>query len=183
MNSPRSGFRRTAVATWTLAGIGVAGVAGVSELAYADTLKPAEPPAAVQSEAVSPVPPVQPAGTAPAIAPDQAPAPVVAPPAPAPTAAPATPYQPQYTAPPVYTQTYVVPPAPAYVPPAPAYVPPAPAYVPPAPAYVAPPAPAPAPAPSGGGFTVRQSHTPLGGGSLSGSGNKFAPSHTASRGS
>ncbi len=40
MTSPRSGFRRAAVASWTLAGLGVAGVAGASALAYADTYKP-----------------------------------------------------------------------------------------------------------------------------------------------
>ena len=51
MTSPRSGFRRTAIASWALAGIGAAGVAGASSLAYADTLKPVELPAAVQSEA------------------------------------------------------------------------------------------------------------------------------------
>ena len=55
MNAPRSGFRRTAIATWALAGIGVAGVAGASKLAYADTVKPAEPPAAEQLNA-APVP-------------------------------------------------------------------------------------------------------------------------------
>ena len=41
MHSPRSGFRRATVASLALAGIGVAGVAGASALAYADTLKPA----------------------------------------------------------------------------------------------------------------------------------------------
>jgi outer membrane biosynthesis protein TonB len=41
MDSPRSGFRRAAAASWALAGIGVAGVAGASTLAYADTFKPA----------------------------------------------------------------------------------------------------------------------------------------------
>jgi protein TonB len=40
MNSPRSGFRRAAATSWALAGIGVAGVAGASTLAYADTFKP-----------------------------------------------------------------------------------------------------------------------------------------------
>ena len=40
MTSPRSGFRRAAVASWTLAGLGVAGVAGASALAYAETYKP-----------------------------------------------------------------------------------------------------------------------------------------------
>ena len=41
MDSPRSGFRRAAIASWALAGIGVAGVAGASALAYTETLKPA----------------------------------------------------------------------------------------------------------------------------------------------
>lgn len=40
MDSPRSGFRRATIASWALAGIGIAGVAGASTLAYADTLKP-----------------------------------------------------------------------------------------------------------------------------------------------
>lgn len=42
MNSPRSGFRRAAAASWALAGIGAAGVAGASALAYGDTVKPPE---------------------------------------------------------------------------------------------------------------------------------------------
>jgi hypothetical protein len=41
MNSPRSGFRRAAIASWALAGIGAAGVVGASTLAYGDTVKPA----------------------------------------------------------------------------------------------------------------------------------------------
>ncbi|HKH50540.1 MAG TPA: hypothetical protein VKA77_01845 [Mycobacterium sp.] len=47
MDSSRSGFRRAAAASWALAGIGIAGVAGASVLAYGDTVKPvsAEPPA------------------------------------------------------------------------------------------------------------------------------------------
>jgi hypothetical protein len=40
MDSPRSGFRRAAVTSWALAGLGIAGVAGASALAYADTFKP-----------------------------------------------------------------------------------------------------------------------------------------------
>lgn len=44
MDSPSSVLRRAAVASWALGGIGVAGVAVASTLAYADTLKPeAEP--------------------------------------------------------------------------------------------------------------------------------------------
>lgn len=44
MNSPRSGFRRAGAVSWALTGLGVAGVAGASTLAYADTFKPATPP-------------------------------------------------------------------------------------------------------------------------------------------
>jgi outer membrane biosynthesis protein TonB len=40
MDSPRSGFRRATAASWALVGLGVAGVAGTSALAYADTVKP-----------------------------------------------------------------------------------------------------------------------------------------------
>jgi hypothetical protein len=48
MDSPRSGFRKAAVTSWALAGIGIAGVAGASALAYADTVKP--PPAAAPAD-------------------------------------------------------------------------------------------------------------------------------------
>lgn len=41
MNSPRSGFRRAAIASWALAGLGAAGVVGASALAFSDTVKPA----------------------------------------------------------------------------------------------------------------------------------------------
>ncbi|MDX1872499.1 hypothetical protein SBI67_10230 [Mycolicibacterium sp. 120266] len=44
MESPRSGFRRAGAVSWALTGLGVAGVAGASTLAYADTFKPATPP-------------------------------------------------------------------------------------------------------------------------------------------
>ncbi|MCX2715136.1 hypothetical protein [Mycolicibacterium sp. J2] len=44
MDSPRSGFRRAGAVSWALTGLGVAGVAGASTLAYADTFKPATPP-------------------------------------------------------------------------------------------------------------------------------------------
>ena len=40
MDSPRSGFRRATATSWALAGLGIAGVAGASSLAYADTFKP-----------------------------------------------------------------------------------------------------------------------------------------------
>lgn len=54
MDTPRSGFRRAAIASWTLAGLGVAGVAGTSALAYADTFKP--PAAHATIVAVDPSP-------------------------------------------------------------------------------------------------------------------------------
>ncbi len=41
MDTPRQGFRRAAVTSWALVGLGVAGVAGASALAYSDTVKPA----------------------------------------------------------------------------------------------------------------------------------------------
>jgi hypothetical protein len=41
MDSPRLGFRRAAVTSWALVGVGIAGVVGASALAYADTVKPA----------------------------------------------------------------------------------------------------------------------------------------------
>jgi periplasmic protein TonB len=41
MDSPRLGFRRAAVTSWALVGVGIAGVAAASALAYADTVKPA----------------------------------------------------------------------------------------------------------------------------------------------
>jgi len=40
MDSPRSGLRRARATSWALVGLGVAGVAGTSTLAYADTVKP-----------------------------------------------------------------------------------------------------------------------------------------------
>ena len=52
MSNPRSGFRRAAATSWALAGIGVAGVAGASALAYAETVKPAA--AELPAEAVEP---------------------------------------------------------------------------------------------------------------------------------
>lgn len=191
MSSPRSGFRRAAVASWVLAGIGVAGVAGASQLAYAGTLKPIaeEQPAEEQpAEAAIPAPPAAPVDVPAPPAPRTPPA---AQPAPEPIlAAPPAPVRqapvPVYTPPPTYAPApqYTPPPAPVYVAPsAPVYVaPPAPA-----PVYVAPPAPvqqapAAAPAPSQGGFPIRHSNTGIGGGGSS-SGNKFTPSHTASRGS
>ena len=126
MNSPRSGFRRAAVASWALAGIGVAGVAGASQLAYAGTLKPAAEGMGAARGCSGRAAAGCRAGAGRTGTGASVPA-NTAPPAAAPAPAP------QYTAPPVYTQTYVAPPAPVYVaPPAQTYVaPPAPVYVPP----------------------------------------------------
>lgn len=54
MDTPRSGFRRAAAASWALVGLGVAGVAGTSALAYGDTVKPA--PVELPAVAVDPAP-------------------------------------------------------------------------------------------------------------------------------
>ncbi len=54
MDSPRLGFRRAAVTSWALVGVGVAGVAGTSALAYSDTVKPVV--ADVGAEAAIPAP-------------------------------------------------------------------------------------------------------------------------------
>ncbi|MDT5080984.1 MAG: hypothetical protein QOJ80_5621 [Mycobacterium sp.] len=55
MDSPRSGFRRATAASWALVGVGIAGVAGTSTLAYADTFKP--PTTEAPFVAVDPAPP------------------------------------------------------------------------------------------------------------------------------
>lgn len=165
MTSPRSGFRRAAVASWTLAGLGVAGVAGASALAYADTYKApvaeatapeAVEPVVVDAPVVLPAPPVV------------LPAPTVGTPPPAPaqepvaTEAPAQTYTPQ----PKYTQAPVVQ-----------------APVQQAPVYQAPVQQAPVQAPkSSSSFPVRKSNVPSGGGQTSG-GNSFSPHVTVSRGS
>lgn len=39
MNSPSSGFRRAAAASWLLVGVGVAGTVGASVVAYAGTVQ------------------------------------------------------------------------------------------------------------------------------------------------
>jgi hypothetical protein len=54
MDSPRLGFRRAAVTSWALVGVGMAGVAGTSALAYSDTVKPAV--ADVGADAAIPAP-------------------------------------------------------------------------------------------------------------------------------
>ncbi|CAN5663565.1 hypothetical protein BH09ACT8_BH09ACT8_15070 [soil metagenome] len=109
MNSPRSGFRRATAASWALAGIGVAGVAGASSLAYADTFKPAavvpvdvEVPAApadVAPPAVVDLPPLPDAATA-TVDPPSAPVEVTTeapPPPPVTTEAPVQQYAPKQT--------------------------------------------------------------------------------------
>jgi protein TonB len=162
MNSPRSGFRRAAVASWTLAGLGIAGVAGASALAYADTYRPpvAEAPA---PEAVEPAVIDAPVSLPPA-PPVVLPPPTVdaPPPASAATEAPAQTYTPQYTPAPTYTPKYTQAPV-----------------VQEAPVQQAPVQQAPK---SSSSFPIRQSHVPAGGAQTSG-GNSFSPHVTISRGS
>jgi hypothetical protein len=165
MSTPRSGFRRAAATSWTLAGLGIAGVAGASALAYADTVKRAE--ALVPADAVE-LPAV------PEAAPVNVPAaPVVPPPAvelPAPT---------------VEAPAPVVAPQPVYVP---QQAPVQPVYTPPKPVYQTPVQQAPvqqAPvqqAPAQPAFPIRTSHVPAGG-SRSTGGNSFSPPVTRARGS
>lgn len=78
MDSARSGLRRAAATSWALAGIGVAGVAGASSLAYADTFKPAAT-APVEVEVST-----APADVAPAAVADLPPAPTTVDPPPVP---------------------------------------------------------------------------------------------------
>lgn len=159
MNSPRSGFRRAAVASWALAGIGVAGVAGASALAYADTLRPApaEAPAAgpiPEDPGTGPVlsgPPVPDVGPSTDIPPAPAPPPAP-PPAPAVTEAPAATHTPQYTPAPQYTPKTAVQQAPPQETQAPASQP---------------------------AFPIRTSHAP----SVGSSSPNFTPHVTRTRGS
>ncbi|MCX2933544.1 hypothetical protein ORI20_25040 [Mycobacterium sp. CVI_P3] len=157
MDSPRSGFLRAAATSWTLAGIGVAGVAGASVVAYGDTVKPApvEIPA-VDTAAIAPVtdlpaapPAVDPIPAPPAADPEPAP-PVQEPVVTQATQAPVPTYTPTYTPKPTVQQQ------------------------------------APAPAPttkSQPAFPIRESHVPLGGGGGMSGGNSFSPHVTISRGS
>ncbi|WP_431235158.1 hypothetical protein ACQ856_11955 [Mycolicibacterium psychrotolerans] len=163
MDSPRSGFRRAAVTSWALAGIGIAGVAGASALAYGDTVKPV----------VAELPPADPVATDPAVDLPPAPPVVEPPPAPVPVVDTPAPPSPEPTVAPAPAETYT--PQPTYTQ--------KPAYTPKA--TVQEPAPAPAPAPSAKSqpaFPIRQSHVPAGGGGTSG-GNSFSPHVTVSRGS
>lgn len=69
MDSPALGFRRATIASWALVGVGVAGVAAATTLAYADTVKPPEevpvdvavpaPVALVPLPVQGPPPPIQ----------------------------------------------------------------------------------------------------------------------------
>jgi hypothetical protein len=116
MDSPRLGFRRAAVTSWALVGVGMAGVAGASALAYTDTVKPAV--ADVGADAAIPAP----EEVVPSPAENLPPAPDVvttieglpAPPIPATTAPPAPEYTPQTTVGQTPVATYT--PAPEYMP-------------------------------------------------------------------
>jgi hypothetical protein len=173
MTSPRSGFRRAAVASWTLAGIGVAGVAGASALAYAETYRPpvveATAPEAVEPAVIDA--PLNPPPAPPVVVPPptvDAPLPTVdAPPVPAATEAPVQTYTPKYTPEPTYTPKYTQAPVVQQAP------------VQQAPVQQAPVQQAPK---SSGSFPIRTSHVPAGGGQISG-GNNFSPHVTISRGS
>jgi periplasmic protein TonB len=108
MDSPRLGRRRAAVTSWALVGVGVAGVAGASALAYADTVKPTV--ADVGADAA--------VKTHEELVPSPAENLPPAPPIPATTAPPAPEYTPQTTVeqPPVATYTPVPDYTPQYTP-------------------------------------------------------------------
>ena len=120
MDSPRLGFRRAAVTSWALVGVGITGVAGASFLAYTDTVKPAV--ADVGADAAIPAP----EELVPSPAENLPPAPDVVtttegpppPPIPATTPPPAAEYTPQTTVeqPPVPTSTRVPEYTPQYTP-------------------------------------------------------------------
>jgi periplasmic protein TonB len=110
MDSPSLGFRRAAVTSWALVGVGMAGVAGASALAYSDTVKPAvaDVGADVAITAPEELPPAPDVMTTVEVAPQ--PIPATTPPpaaeytpqttveqAPEPTYTPAPQYTPQYT--------------------------------------------------------------------------------------
>lgn len=174
MSTPRSGLRRAAVAAWLLAGVGAAGVAGASKLVYAEPLQSAaeQTLTTVQPEVEDPVPtPVL--GP---LDPDTAEAAPPAPPEVVPQLISEVPPAPERQ-----TSAYTPPPSPpsAQAPaPAPESSSPVPALHPSPPAVTQ----APPSTSAQGGFPIRKSHSPMGGGSASG-GNKVTPSHTASHGS
>jgi hypothetical protein len=114
MDSPRPGFRRAAVTSWALVGVGMAGVAGTSALAYCDTVKPAV--ADVGADAAIPAPEElvpSPADDLPS-APDVMTTAEVPPPIPATTPPPAAEYTPQTTVEQAPASTYT--PTPEYTP-------------------------------------------------------------------
>jgi hypothetical protein len=86
MDSPRSGFRRATATSWALVGVGIAGVAGTSTLAYADTFKP--PTTEAPFVAVDPAPPEL--SPTPALEVPTVPDPVTTPTDPVPPVAPET---------------------------------------------------------------------------------------------
>ncbi len=116
MDSPRLGFRRAAVTSWALVGMGMAGVAGASALAYTDTVKPAV--ADVGADAAIPAPeevvpsPAENLPSAPDVVTTTEGLP--APPIPATTAPPAPEYTPQTTVGQTPVATYT--PTPEYTP-------------------------------------------------------------------
>lgn len=166
MDSPRSGFRWAAVTSWALAGIGVAGVAGASALAYGDTVKPAPVATpAVDTVATDPVvglPPPSPVETTPPPAPAVE---MTPPPAPAVETTPPPIPEPTVTRAPVEVDTPAATPKPVSTP-----------------KPVQQQAPAAPSTKSQSAFPIRQSHVPLSGGGASG-GNSFSPHVTISRGS
>jgi hypothetical protein len=115
MDSPRSGFRRAAVTSWALAGLGIAGVASASALAYADTFKPqvTEAPIAVVEPALPEL------GPTPARDVPQPPVPLATPNDPPPLVTPGTTIEQSpathETQPPEYTPQQSYEPAPAPV--------------------------------------------------------------------
>ena len=112
MYTPRQGFRRAAVTSWTLVGVGIAGVTGTSALAYADTFKPAVsdipsevtvPEAQLMPDPPATLPP-PPDGASVLEAPPPPVPELTAPPAPAPVPESIAPPVPEYT--PTYTPRY-----------------------------------------------------------------------------
>lgn len=151
------------MASWALAGIGVAGVAGASALAYADTLRPA-PAEVAADEPVAGDPGSNPVVYAPPV-PDVVPSTDVPAPPPPPAPEPAPTYTPEpVTQAPVETST------PRYTP--------APQYTPKTAVQQAPVQQTQAPA-SQPAFPIRTSHTP----SVGSSSPVFVPHVTRARGS
>ena len=110
MDSPRRGFRRAAATSWALVGVGVAGVAGASALAYSDTVKPAVADAAITAPEGVP----SPADDLPRVPDVVATAGAPPPPIPATNPSPAAEYTPQTTGEQAPEPTYT--PKPEYTP-------------------------------------------------------------------